>query len=45
LAWNDPDVGVTWPVPDPQVSERDSRGMSLDQYLRRSAFTFPAGEA
>jgi dTDP-4-dehydrorhamnose 3,5-epimerase len=45
LAWNDSDVGVTWPVADPQVSERDSRGMSLDQYLRRSAFTFPAGEA
>jgi dTDP-4-dehydrorhamnose 3,5-epimerase len=45
LAWNDPEVGVPWPVTDPQVSERDSRGMSLDQYLRRSAFTFPAGEA
>jgi dTDP-4-dehydrorhamnose 3,5-epimerase len=23
IAWDDPDVGVEWPVADPQVSERD----------------------
>jgi dTDP-4-dehydrorhamnose 3,5-epimerase len=23
IAWDDPDVGVEWPVPDPVVSERD----------------------
>jgi dTDP-4-dehydrorhamnose 3,5-epimerase len=25
LRWNDPEVGVSWPIPDPMVSERDSR--------------------
>ncbi len=24
IAWNDPEVGVEWPVSDPQVSDRDS---------------------
>jgi dTDP-4-dehydrorhamnose 3,5-epimerase len=23
IAWNDPDVGVEWPVSEPQVSDRD----------------------
>ena len=23
IAWDDPEVGVEWPVADPQVSERD----------------------
>jgi dTDP-4-dehydrorhamnose 3,5-epimerase len=38
LAWNDPDVGVQWPIPDPILSERDKRGMSLKAYLERPAF-------
>jgi len=25
LAWNDPDVGIAWPVADPVLSERDRR--------------------
>ncbi len=25
LAWNDPDVGIEWPVSDPVISERDRR--------------------
>jgi dTDP-4-dehydrorhamnose 3,5-epimerase len=25
LAWNDPDVGIDWPVRDPIVSEKDRR--------------------
>jgi dTDP-4-dehydrorhamnose 3,5-epimerase len=29
FAWNDPDVGIEWPVPDPQVSERDGRAPRL----------------
>ena len=24
LVWNDPDVGIQWPIPDPKVSKRDS---------------------
>jgi dTDP-4-dehydrorhamnose 3,5-epimerase len=29
FAWNDPDVGIEWPLPDPQVSERDGRAPRL----------------
>ena len=29
IAWDDPDVGVEWPISDPQVSERDSAAPKL----------------
>lgn len=31
LAWNDPTVGIDWPVqgPDPIISDKDARGLSL----------------
>ena len=31
LAWNDPAVGIEWPVtgPDPIISEKDARGLAL----------------
>ncbi len=29
FAWNDPDVGVEWPVSDPEVSERDRNAPRL----------------
>jgi dTDP-4-dehydrorhamnose 3,5-epimerase len=41
LAWNDPQVGITWPVVDPLVSEKDSRGMLLEEYLEAPAFGYP----
>lgn len=33
LAWNDPAVGIEWPVAglDPIISDKDARGLSLDQ--------------
>lgn len=31
IAWNDPEVGVEWPVSDPQVSERDSTAPLLSE--------------
>ncbi|WP_379923385.1 dTDP-4-dehydrorhamnose 3,5-epimerase [Erythrobacter sp. R86502] len=33
LAWNDPAVGIEWPVGDvePLISDKDARGLSLDQ--------------
>jgi dTDP-4-dehydrorhamnose 3,5-epimerase len=41
LAWNDPDVGIVWPIRDPVLSERDrTTGASLREYLKRPAFTF-----
>lgn len=38
VAWNDPDIGVDWPVSDPILSQRDRNGMSLKQYLANPAF-------
>ena len=29
LAWNDPDVGVQWPIKEPVLSEKDSRAPRL----------------
>ena len=29
FAWNDPDVGVEWPIEDPVLSERDARAESF----------------
>lgn len=40
LAWNDPDVGIPWPIPDPTLSARDRKGMTLQQYLQKPAFRY-----
>jgi dTDP-4-dehydrorhamnose 3,5-epimerase len=29
LAWNDPDLGIQWPLDHPQLSEKDARGVRL----------------
>ena len=34
LAWNDPTVGIAWPVDRPQVSERDAEAPTLDELVR-----------
>jgi len=42
LAWNDPDVAVTWPIADPILSQKDrTAGMSLRDYLNGSPFRMP----
>ncbi|HLF27030.1 MAG TPA: dTDP-4-dehydrorhamnose 3,5-epimerase [Anaerolineae bacterium] len=38
LAWNDPDVGVQWPIANPILSKRDQNGTSLKEYLKQPAF-------
>src|SRR5262249_6046089 len=38
IRWNDPEIGIQWPVADPVVSDRDQRGMSLRDYASRPAF-------
>ncbi len=30
LAWNDPQVGIKWPVTAPLLSDKDARGLNLD---------------
>jgi len=47
VAWNDPEIGIAWPVADPLVSARDASGLSLREYLQRPAFyyTSPLAQA
>ena len=39
LSWNDPDVGVQWPIARPTLSRRDQNGMSLKDYTKKPAFS------
>lgn len=32
IAWNDPDIAVGWPIPDPVISARDHGNQSFAQY-------------
>ena len=38
IRWNDPDVGVDWPIKDPILSERDRNSQSLAEYSENPAF-------
>jgi dTDP-4-dehydrorhamnose 3,5-epimerase len=38
LAWNDPDLGVNWPIAAPQLSEKDARGLRLRDIPRDRLF-------
>lgn len=38
IAWNDPDIGITWPYDDPMLSRRDQHQMSLREYRTAPAF-------
>ena len=35
IAWDDPEIGVAWPVKNPHLSERDRRAQTLRQWLAR----------
>ena len=37
IAWDDPEVGVEWPLADPQVSERDAQRAAARRDRRRAA--------
>ena len=40
INYNDPDINIDWPIKDPVVSERDSNGISLQEYLKTPAFKY-----
>ena len=40
VAWNDPDLAITWPVEQPILSARDQRGMTLAEYRAQPAFRY-----
>jgi len=44
LIWNDPDVGIEWPIADPTLSPRDRQHPSLAELLRRDD-ALPGGSA
>ena len=44
VVWNDPDIGVGWPVADPILSPRDRALLSFREYLRRPAFRLAPGD-
>ncbi len=35
LAWNDPEIGIPWPIREPLLSEKDRAGKPLAQLLER----------
>jgi dTDP-4-dehydrorhamnose 3,5-epimerase len=35
IRWNDPEIGVAWPVSNPTLSEKDVRAQSLLEWLAR----------
>lgn len=37
LNWDDPDVGVKWPIDNPLLSDKDQRGLSLEEIRQRLA--------
>jgi dTDP-4-dehydrorhamnose 3,5-epimerase len=34
IRFDDPDIGIQWPVQDPQISERDRKAIPLKEWLR-----------
>lgn len=39
VAWDDPQIGIRWPIGTPTLSERDRKGMTLEEYRRNPVFT------
>lgn len=35
LLWSDPDLGIEWPVENPEVSEKDLKGLRLNEFEKR----------
>jgi len=40
IAWNDRDIGIDWPLPDPQVSQRDSETPRLREIEAELPFQY-----
>jgi dTDP-4-dehydrorhamnose 3,5-epimerase len=40
LLWNDPDVGVDWPISNPTLSAKDRTNPTLKDYLAQPAFRY-----
>ena len=42
IAWNDPAIGIDWPVSDPILSDRDTRHLTLSALMERLPVFSPA---
>jgi dTDP-4-dehydrorhamnose 3,5-epimerase len=40
IVWNDPALGIAWPVEAPLLSNRDASAPSLADYLAEAPFRF-----
>jgi dTDP-4-dehydrorhamnose 3,5-epimerase len=38
VAWNDPDIGIQWPMVSPTLSDKDRQAQSLAEYSKHPAF-------
>jgi dTDP-4-dehydrorhamnose 3,5-epimerase len=45
VAWNDPDIGVAWPLPEPILSDRDRQAPTLAELRGQLAGWFGAPDA
>jgi dTDP-4-dehydrorhamnose 3,5-epimerase len=36
IRWDDPDVGITWPIDNPTLSKKDQSAQTLAEWLKRS---------
>jgi dTDP-4-dehydrorhamnose 3,5-epimerase len=43
VRWNDPDIGIEWPIAHPILSPRDRAGVTLREYLEAPSFRMHAG--
>lgn len=43
IAWNDPEIGIAWPIESPLLSEKDQGGRSLKEYCSAPDFFYPHG--
>lgn len=41
LRWNDPALGIEWPIAEPIVSEKDGRGLLLKEIPREKLYNLP----
>lgn len=35
ISWSDPEIGVRWPIADPDLSARDAKAQTLREWLAR----------
>ena len=38
LLWSDPDLAIQWPVPQPLLSEKDARNLTLKEFIRKHKY-------